>query len=99
MGFKFITSDEKSIIYAIGNDGVLRYFQDKSRNGSSWWANDGVGQSRGPIGNHIAFSLVVGLAHHTQNIMSIMVLRQTVNCYTTGITVSFPLSEKFIMMA
>ncbi|MGW8426716.1 tachylectin-related carbohydrate-binding protein [Peribacillus simplex] len=48
MGFKFITSDEKSIIYAIGDDGVLRYFQDKSRNGSSWWANDGVGQSRGP---------------------------------------------------
>ncbi|MFD6442841.1 tachylectin-related carbohydrate-binding protein [Peribacillus sp. NPDC060186] len=47
MSFKFVTSDNQSIIYAIEQNGDLLYYRDLARNGTSRWDYNGAGQRIG----------------------------------------------------
>ena len=52
MSFKFITSDNQSNIYAVTDSGDLLYYKDEARDGTSGWANDGIGQKLGSEWGH-----------------------------------------------
>jgi hypothetical protein len=47
MSFKFVTSDNQSIIYAVTDSGDLLYYRDEARNGTARWSFGGTGQKIG----------------------------------------------------
>ncbi|HEX2913338.1 MAG TPA: N,N-dimethylformamidase beta subunit family domain-containing protein [Chloroflexia bacterium] len=47
MSFKFITSDNQSVIYAVTESGDLLYYRDEARDGTSQWSFGGTGQKIG----------------------------------------------------
>jgi len=47
MSFKFVTSDNQSIIYAVIDGGDLLYYRDEARNGTARWSFGGTGQKIG----------------------------------------------------
>jgi hypothetical protein len=47
MSFKFVTSDNQSVIYAVTDSGDLLYYRDEARDGRIHWSFGGTGQKIG----------------------------------------------------